>query len=68
MRFEELYFIIHSDTDVDVVKKGYKTCKICRGTYHEDVPYEIRIAEVDYLTAVDYRTVEVGLKKREVPE
>ena len=61
MKFIDLYVRISLDTDVNVVRDGYIIKKIKRGTYWEDVDYDIRISSVEKITAADFRTIEVTI-------
>lgn len=65
MKFEELYFLIAPDTDVNVVRGCCIIKKIKRGTYWEDVDYDIRKCVVKRITADNYRTIEVTIGGKE---
>ena len=59
MTFRELYEKIHGKTDIDIVKDGHILLKIKYDWDLKSIPIEIRQAEVDYIQAVDYRTIEI---------
>jgi hypothetical protein len=61
MKFVDLYFLIKADTDVDIVRGCCKLMTIKRGTFYEDVPYNVREAAVKGITAIDYRTIEAQI-------
>ena len=61
MKFRELYQHINHDTDVHVVRGCCIVKKIKRGTYWEDVDYNIQHSVVRGITAIDYRTIEVTI-------
>lgn len=65
MKFKELYQFIASDTDVHVVRGCCIIKKIKRGTYWEDIDYDIKNSVVKKITAVDFRTIEVTIGKKE---
>ena len=62
MKFHELYPKIHGKTDIDVVKDGHILLKIKYDWDLNRIPNEITDADVDYIQAVDYRTIEVGVE------
>ena len=64
MVFMYLYDIVRGKTDIDVVINGELVQKIKQGTPQIEIPLRIRHSYIDYLTAVDYRTIEVGLKEK----
>ena len=62
MKFEDLIPIIFGKTDIDVVHKGRILNKIRYDRLNE-TPHYIKQSEIDYITAVDRRTIEVGIKE-----
>ena len=64
MQFENLIPLIFGKTDIDVVWKGSILIKM-RYDRLDETPNYIKKAEVDYITAVDRRTIEVGIKNIE---
>ena len=65
MKLDELYKFIHPSTDVDVVRGCCIIKKIKRGTYWEDIDYDMRNCLVKSITAVNYRTIEVTIGGKE---
>ena len=64
MQFEKLIPLIFGKTDIDVVWKGSILIKM-RHDRLDETPNYIKKAEVDYITAVDRRTIEIGIKNIE---
>ena len=64
MQFEKLIPLIFGKTDIDVVWKGSILIKM-RYDRLDETPNYIKKSEVDYITAVDCRTIEVGIKNIE---
>ena len=62
MKFGDLFLILRGKTDVDVVLKGLIITTFKYDFNYLDLPPATRDAEVAYLTAVDCRTIEIGLK------
>jgi hypothetical protein len=54
--------ILDYDTDCDIVQNKVKIYKIKRGERYGRKYEEICEMKVKYLTAVDYRTVEIGVE------
>ena len=61
MQFEKLIPLIFGKTDIDVVWKGSILIKMRYDKLNE-TPNYIKKSEVDYITAVDRRTIEIGIK------
>ena len=64
MEFEDLIPIIFGKTDIDIVHKGRILIKL-RHDRLDETPDYIKKSEIDYLTAVDRRTIEIGIKNIE---
>ena len=64
MKFSELIPIIFGKTDIDFVKKGHIIKNIKHDRLNE-TPNDIKDSEIDYISAVDGRTIEIGLKENE---
>ena len=62
MKFHELYPKIHGKTDIDVVKDGHIKFRVKYDFKSDRIPPELYSADVDYIQAVDYRTIEVGVE------
>lgn len=63
MKFIDLFNKVQMKTDIDVICNETRLTKIKYDTYYEDIPIDIRQAAVDYVTAIDGRTIEVGITK-----
>ena len=63
MKFLDLWRLIDGKTDVDVASEGIIFQKLKYDALDADIPDRTMFSNVDYITAIDYRTIEVGIKE-----